>query len=85
MDQTGHVMAMEAGNMACDCCNDADTAAKTGKLCKTGQECNLSQSCILITLSQSTQKTALSRFIPAAENIMLSFNPPGVWRPPTLT
>jgi hypothetical protein len=82
MEQTGHVMAIEAGNMACDCCNDADTAAKTGKLCKTGQQCNLSQLCVLMTPSQSTQKPALSCFVAAAEHITLSFHPLGVWRPP---
>ena len=83
MEQAGHVMAMEAGNMACDCCNDAATTAKTGKPCKTGQECNLSHSYVLITLSQSTQKTAPSRFISVAGHVTLSFNPPSVWRPPT--
>lgn len=83
MEQAGQVMAMDAADMAGNCCNDAETAAKTGKLCKTGQECNLAQSCLPASSAQSTQGSALSCFVPAIGHVVVSFAPPDVWRPPT--
>ena len=65
-----------------DCCNDADTAAKTGKMCKTGQDCSVSAqypagiySSFFLPVEQSTQYSSLVLFV-------RSFDASSVWRPP---
>lgn len=71
------------GAMMHDCCNDEETAAKTGKLCKTGQECSSGAQCLLFPFMMPTvapvaveRSSLISPFIPA-------FSPAGLWRPPT--
>lgn len=67
-----------------DCCNDAATAALTGKLCKTGQECqtptgwfgNVSQPVIQVLPTSVLLLTGTPTPPRGA--------PASVWRPPTL-
>lgn len=74
----GHEAAMEQ-----DCCNDADTFAKTGKMCKTGQDCQvLSQ----FPAFARPSFPLLTADIPHYSSIVLSvrsFDASSVWRPPT--
>lgn len=65
------------------CCNDAETFAKTGKMCKTGQQCQTGSSqypgsVLVIQAPLAPQPVWFERvalFVPA-------FDPAGVWRPP---
>ena len=65
------------------CCNDADTAAKTGKACKTGQECQSGgQYLVFPPVVHSFASSASDRFS-LIEPFLHAFIPSGVWRPPT--
>jgi hypothetical protein len=86
----GEAMAMQgadAGEVMADlsdCCNDAATAALTGKLCKTGQECQAPAGWVLPFSQPVVQSQSSSVLL-----VTVSFAPPGgapasVWRPPTL-
>lgn len=80
--------AMQAGDMAADdtgasCCNDAATFAKTGKPCKTGQQCPTVGIFMAATPQVATPPASGSRHIPAAGFFVRTFDPSGVWRPPT--
>jgi hypothetical protein len=65
-----------------DCCNDADTFAKTGKACKSGQECGAA------SLALPARLSPLCAEPPAVEPLVFSMlpAPPGIvalpWRPP---
>lgn len=83
MEHGAQVMMMDAMNGTGDCCNDADTFAKTGKLCKTGQADNLSSSWAVASLQAPMQISVSSDLVTTAKLIPLSFDPSGVWRPPT--
>jgi hypothetical protein len=77
--------AQETAAASHDCCNDADTAARTGQLCKMGQDCTAPMTYLLppATLQQgvTTQRTFF-----ASHHITLHNRPPAaVWRPPSLT
>lgn len=66
-----------------DCCNDADTVAKTGKLCKTGQECSSGAQCLLLPpVAHAVAPVAAERFALLSPFIPSLF-PAGLWRPPT--
>lgn len=66
-----------------DCCNDAQTATKTGKMCKTSQDCPVS------TLYPANFGSSLSLSagpVTQYPSLVLSvrtFDPSSVWRPPT--
>ncbi len=67
-----------------DCCNDAVTAALTGKLCKTGQECPTPTGAFV-----ASAHPAVSPLPTAAVPAFFSSAPPSgaadsVWRPPTI-
>ena len=68
-----------------DCCNDEETAAKTGNLCKTGQECNLPHTFTLVSLQAPVQAPVATPVVPAGNLFSPSFNPPDIWRPPTFS
>ena len=68
-----------------DCCNDADTAARTGQLCKMGQECSAPMT-YLLPPTMLQVGVANQPPIPTALHITLHTRPPAaVWRPPSLT
>lgn len=70
------------GSMAHDCCNNADTFAKTGKICKTGQECqSSSQGPIFMLNTRLPSPDHSVRFPPIALSVH-SFDPSDLWRPP---
>lgn len=67
-----------------DCCNDAETAAKTGKMCKTGQDCPVSAlypassiSSLPLSVAPTTQYLSLVLSV-------RTFDASSVWRPPAL-
>ena len=70
-------------SMADDCCNDADTVAKTGKLCKMGQECHSSTQGPLFTLNIHLPSPPHSVRFALVELPVHSLDPAGLWRPPT--
>ena len=79
-DHAAHAAAMAMH----DCCNDADAAAKTGKLCKVGQECAVGHAAGPTPGLHTPHDAALPVLGAPARPFLLSFDPPGVWRPPAL-
>jgi hypothetical protein len=65
-----------------DCCNDADTVAKTGKLCKTGQECPSSSVYLPEPFLAMAAAFAVSKPIFSRNTLIISRNSALVWRPP---
>lgn len=65
-----------------DCCNDADTFAKTGKACKSGQECSVGSFAMPVSL------LSLHSPPPTIEPVarLMAAMPPDIvalpWRPP---
>lgn len=85
----GDMVAMQAADNSeemaelGDCCNDAATAALTGKLCKTGQECQAPTGW-LGTISQPfMQSQPTSVLLVTGAPMPLRGAPATVWRPPT--
>lgn len=72
------------GDMDHDCCNDADTFAKTGKLCKTDLSCQPStqvpQSIYTLALLTTTAEPS----VPLPDRVIRTPDPNAVWRPPAL-
>ena len=64
------------------CCNDADTIAKTGKLCKSGQECQSSSLCPIVQPEPHVVSFPRTELLTSLNSLTLSFTPPAVWRPP---
>ncbi|MGQ0709408.1 MAG: hypothetical protein ACT4NV_06610 [Rhodoferax sp.] len=67
-----------------DCCNDAETAAKTGKLCKTDTPCGSSSALALGALPAPMHFASATDPAMALAVRMASTDPSGVWRPPSL-
>lgn len=66
-----------------DCCNDADTAEKTGKPCKPAQPCSSAgQFLPFSNLAVIPQERAPSVRFPHLADIAISFDPAATWRPP---
>ena len=92
----GDMMAMQAdtviealadpGVMAdlADCCNDAATAALTGKLCKTGQECQVPTGWLAPHSQPVVQSIPMSVSLVADTPTPPRGAPASVWRPPAL-
>ncbi|MGQ5524228.1 hypothetical protein ACUHMQ_13355 [Chitinimonas sp. PSY-7] len=87
MDHAGGQTASvdESAQVAGDCCNDAETAAKTGKLCKTDIPCSSASACVLPSFHVHTPSAQASAPEPALSGFIASFDPSGVWRPPSLS
>jgi hypothetical protein len=68
-----------------DCCNDDETFKKTGQLCKSDKRCVFSST--LITPPQSTHMPIAfaSDPVPMQTTLFTSFEPSGVWRPPSFS
>jgi hypothetical protein len=82
MDQSQDVSVAADGD---GCCNDADTVAKTGKLCKTDVPCGSLGACVLPSFRVWLPATPASDPLPAKQTQHSSIDPSGVWRPPTLS
>lgn len=72
------------GDMSHDCCNDAATLAKTGKLCKTDLSCQAfsqaPQTAYTVVLFAPTSE----RSVPFPDRVIRPHDPAPVWRPPAL-
>lgn len=77
------VVAMDAASAADDCCNDADTAGRSGEPCKSGQECGVAHAFMLVSHQLAARAPASCLIAPIAELAPPSFDPSAVWRPPT--
>jgi len=66
-----------------NCCNDAETAAKTGQPCKSGQACqSAGQFLPFSTFGVLPQDEAPPVRFPHLADTVLSFDPAATWRPP---
>ena len=82
MEQMAKMDGAEAAAMH-DCCNDAETAAKTGKPCKSAQPCQSAGQFLLFSaLGVLPQDQAPSVRFPHLADILFSFEPAATWRPP---
>lgn len=89
MEQSGGMAQMQMADMDQqamadhDCCNDADTAAKTGKMCKTGQDCPVSALYPASVVSSLPPSVAPTTQYPSLVLSVRTFDASSVWRPPT--
>ncbi len=72
-DETGH-----------DCCNDAATFAKTGKVCKTNLSCQSMSQAAQTASTFFLRSTTAQMLVPAPDRDIPAPNPNPVWRPPAL-
>lgn len=85
MENNGGGMGDMEHNISADCCNDAETAAKTGELCKADQNCSVSP---LVIFSSAPTYSHISTIRNTALNIIPRVpdsSPSDLWRPPTLS
>ncbi len=88
----GDMVAMQAESVSEEmemadlgaCCNDAATAALTGKLCKTGQECQAPTSWLGALSQPVIQAQPSSALLVTGTPTPPRGSPASVWRPPTL-
>lgn len=66
------------------CCNDADTAAKTGKACKAEQNCQPVSPGLIIQAENQLPAPLGVKITLANSRLALTFEPSATWRPPTL-
>jgi hypothetical protein len=85
MRQTGHTLATGASHTVHDCCNDADTAAKTGKACKTGQACPVAGAWLASATPSSSCSPVAGPLVRSPEPFALCIDQRGRWRPPALS
>ena len=79
--ETAGLVAADADNEQ-SCCNDAETANKTGKSCKAEQNCQIASPGILNqTLSRTWLADAI-KITPFRNSLALSDEPSATWRPP---
>ncbi|MBN8760227.1 hypothetical protein [Thiobacillus sp. 65-1402] len=77
------MMALVDADAAHDCCEDAETAAKTGKTCKSGQPCQTGgQHFSVYTSGLLPQEPVPATRFPHIAADMFSFDPAAAWRPP---
>ncbi len=64
------------------CCQDAETAAKTGKPCKPTQECGVG-TLFQVVASKSSFPVPSHHPVPSVDTTRFpSLTPAGIWRPP---
>jgi len=87
MDHDGGSSASvnESAQAVGDCCNDAETAAKTGKLCKTDTPCGSSSASVLPSFHAHIPSAQASHPVSALAALIATFDPSGIWRPPFLS
>ena len=77
------MMNMADADAMHDCCNDAETAAKTGKLCKSGQSCQSAGHFLpFLEVDYAPHVLVTSVRYPQIADDLLSFDPAATWRPP---
>ncbi len=67
-----------------DCCNDAETFAKSGHLCKTGQDCTIPALYLGNYAGSLSLRAFQATSYPWLANSLRSFDSANVWRPPAL-
>lgn len=81
--QTTLVADSAAASQVDDCCNDAESAAKSGQPCKTGQECS-APAFSLVSTMRVLAVTRSSATVPDSPAVLGPPGPPAtVWRPPS--
>ena len=75
----------ESVHMARDCCNDAETAAKTGKLCKAEIPCSGSSAGLPPSRHEPQSTAQVSDLVSALTTQITPFNPADIWRPPSFS
>ena len=86
MEQGGaeHAADMDLQMAGHDCCNDEETAAKTGKMCKTGQECQTGQMISVVLPKIASPHPSGDDYATLVLSVR-SINTSNVWRPPALS
>ncbi len=76
----------EAEEPACDCCNDLETFAKTGKVCKAEQECQVQPASLDLPRATADRADIASTDAYRVQTGALAPAgwPATVWRPPNL-
>jgi len=85
IQKSGHMQAMHGLNTAHGCCNDADAATKTGKVCKTGQACPAAGAWLATSQGPRIPLRATVPAVSSSEPFALCIDPRGHWRPPALS
>ena len=85
MQRAGQAQATQAGNSANDCCNSADTGAKTGKVCKTGQACSSAGAWLINQAIAPPFRAVAVSLVSSRELFAFCIDPGGRWRPPALS
>lgn len=65
------------------CCNDAETAAKTGKLCKSDASCSHSSVGIPSSINANMSAARAASPVFTLRERIDEIDPPDVWRPPS--
>ena len=84
MEQDGSMSTMNHAEMPV-CCNDAETAAKTGKACKAEQNCSISNVVILFSVPTWNFVSTDRRLARTPIQSLPNLAPTDLWRPPTLS
>ena len=79
-----HQLAGDTADLG-GCCNDADMAAQSGKLCKTGQQCSAPALGVTVRLARPSVNAALDLFSALPPPRIAAFDPASIWRPPSLS
>ena len=85
MEQGMQVIVMDHSAAISDCCNDADTAAKTGQTCKTAQSCApLGTFADALLDAKNIRPLAV---VPQLAGVLFmpSADQSSIWRPPLLS
>lgn len=72
------------GDASHDCCNDAETFSKTGKLCKTDLPCQSVNQMPLSVYSLLFFAMTVEPPRPMPERVIRFHEPARIWRPPAL-
>lgn len=82
--ESGSSVSVSASAQAAgDCCEDAETAVKTGKLCKTDTPCSSFSAFVTPSFLAPLTCAQASVLAPALTERIATFDPAGIWRPPT--
>ena len=73
-----------SGEQMHDCCTDAATFAKTGKMCKSGMACLSVSQAPRTFLGLIAHVATVDRVTPIPAPLIDTFDPSSVWRPPAL-
>lgn len=68
-----------------DCCNDAETAAKTEQLCKTDMPCGSASAYVVPSLNVGIFFVPMVTPESVSKTLISTFDPAGIWRPPSFS